>query len=152
MPTGFIRSDCARGSGSMNGPSTPQTQCDAMTEHRRSLPRWLNRTVLGVGLAATERRADECRAEFSDVSYLAMSELFGGALMTEFGRSLTKARVQQYRRYFSDVDRVLSAGGRTLQATYQTPFQCHGSIGPSCAIARRSSTGSWCWSDWRTWR
>ena len=63
--------------------------------------------VLGVSSAATEKRADECRAEFPDVSYLAMSELFGGALLTEFGRSLTKARVQQYQRYFSDADRVL---------------------------------------------
>jgi nanoRNase/pAp phosphatase (c-di-AMP/oligoRNAs hydrolase) len=63
--------------------------------------------VLGVGSEATEKRADECRAEFPDVSYLAMSELFGGALLTEFSRSLTKARVQQYQRYFSDANRVL---------------------------------------------
>jgi nanoRNase/pAp phosphatase (c-di-AMP/oligoRNAs hydrolase) len=36
-----------------------------------------------------------------------MSELFGGPLLTEFSRSLTRARVQQYQRYFSDADRVL---------------------------------------------
>ena len=42
-----------------------------------------------------------------DVTYLAMSELFGGPLLTEFSRSLTRARVQQYQRYFSDADRVL---------------------------------------------
>jgi nanoRNase/pAp phosphatase (c-di-AMP/oligoRNAs hydrolase) len=36
-----------------------------------------------------------------------MSELFGGPLLTEFSRSLTKARVQQYQRYFADADRVL---------------------------------------------
>jgi nanoRNase/pAp phosphatase (c-di-AMP/oligoRNAs hydrolase) len=36
-----------------------------------------------------------------------MSELFGGPLLTEFGRSLTRARVQQYQRYFSDAERVL---------------------------------------------
>ena len=63
--------------------------------------------VLGIGTEGTEKRADEFRGEFPDVSYLAMSELFGGALLTEFGRSLTKARVQQYQRYFSDADRVL---------------------------------------------
>jgi nanoRNase/pAp phosphatase (c-di-AMP/oligoRNAs hydrolase) len=63
--------------------------------------------VLGVGTAATERRADEFRQEFPDVSYLAMSELFGGPLLTEFSRSLTRARVQQYQRYFADADRVL---------------------------------------------
>src|SRR4029077_17106425 len=51
--------------------------------------------VLGVGTASTAKRVDEFRAEFPDVSYLAMSALFGGPLLTEFGRSLTRARVQQ---------------------------------------------------------
>jgi nanoRNase/pAp phosphatase (c-di-AMP/oligoRNAs hydrolase) len=36
-----------------------------------------------------------------------MSELLGGPLLTEFSRSLTRARVQQYQRYLSDADRVL---------------------------------------------
>jgi nanoRNase/pAp phosphatase (c-di-AMP/oligoRNAs hydrolase) len=63
--------------------------------------------VLGVGTAATARRQEEFHAEFPDVSYLSMSELFGGPLLTEFSRSLTRARVQQYQRYFSDADRVL---------------------------------------------
>jgi len=62
--------------------------------------------VLGVGAAATARRAED-HDEFPDVAYLAMSELFGGPLLTEFSRSLTRARVQQYQRYFSDADRVL---------------------------------------------
>jgi len=63
--------------------------------------------VLGIGASATAKRADEFRAEFPDVSYLSMSELFGGPLMTEFSRSLTRARVQQYQRYLADADRVL---------------------------------------------
>src|SRR5712691_380031 len=63
--------------------------------------------VLGVGTAATAHRQEEFHAEFPDVSYLSMSELFGGPLLTEFSRSLTRARVQQYQRYFSDGDRVL---------------------------------------------
>ena len=63
--------------------------------------------VLGVGAASTARRADEFHADFPDVAYLAMSELFGGPLLTEFSRSLTRARVHQYQRYFSDADRVL---------------------------------------------
>ena len=63
--------------------------------------------VLGIGTDATSPRADEFHAEFPDVTYLAMSELFGGPLLTEFSRSLTRARVQQYQRYFSDADRVL---------------------------------------------
>src|SRR5215468_1553028 len=36
-----------------------------------------------------------------------MAELFGGHLLTEFSRSLTRAKVAQYQRYFSDAERVL---------------------------------------------
>src|SRR3984893_4238629 len=63
--------------------------------------------VLGIGAAATGKRAEEFHTEFPDVAYLSMSELFGGPLLTEFSRSMTRARVQQYQRYFSDADRVL---------------------------------------------
>jgi len=63
--------------------------------------------ILGLGAAATAKRADELRADFPDVAHLSMSELFGGPLLTELNRSLTRARVQQYQRYFSDADRVL---------------------------------------------
>src|SRR5438552_9170169 len=63
--------------------------------------------VLGVGATATEKRAEEFRDELPDVAYLSMSELFGGPLLTEFSRSLTRARVQQYQRYFTDAERVL---------------------------------------------
>ena len=63
--------------------------------------------VLGIGTAATGKRAEEFHAEFPDVAYLSMSELFGGPLLTEFSRSMTRARVQQYQRYFSDAERVL---------------------------------------------
>jgi nanoRNase/pAp phosphatase (c-di-AMP/oligoRNAs hydrolase) len=63
--------------------------------------------VLGLGAATTARRADELRSEFPDVAYLSISELFGGPLLTEFSRSLTRAKVQQYQRYLSDADRVL---------------------------------------------
>ncbi|MGH7121472.1 MAG: molybdopterin cofactor-binding domain-containing protein [Acetobacteraceae bacterium] len=33
------------------------------------------------------------------------------------------------------VDMALPGAARTLKATYKTPFQMHGSIGPSCAVA-----------------
>src|SRR5260370_15974713 len=36
-----------------------------------------------------------------------MAELFGGPWRTESSSWLTRARVQQYQRYFSDADRVL---------------------------------------------
>jgi len=63
--------------------------------------------VLGIGAIATDRRAEAFHDDFPDVAYLSMSQLFGGPLMTEFSRSLTRARVQQYQRYFSDAERVL---------------------------------------------
>jgi nanoRNase/pAp phosphatase (c-di-AMP/oligoRNAs hydrolase) len=60
-----------------------------------------------LGLGEDGRRADEVRSAFPDIFYLTMSELFGGPLVTEISRSLTRARVQQYQRYFADADRVL---------------------------------------------
>ena len=63
--------------------------------------------VLGVGTGEADQREDELKALFPDIAYLTMAELFGGPLRTEFSRSLTRARVQQYQRYFSDADRVL---------------------------------------------
>ena len=95
---------------------TPGTCVIIEDNPRRSLKRVLEAVrdaggtlvyVLGLGAAATAKRAEELRAEFPDVAYLSMSELFGGPLLTEFSRSLTRARVQQYQRYFSDADRVL---------------------------------------------
>ena len=62
---------------------------------------------VGVGTQATAKRLEEFHADFPDVVYLSMAELFGGPLLTEFSRSLTRARVLQYQRYFSDADRVL---------------------------------------------
>ena len=63
--------------------------------------------VLGVGTSHTSEREDELKALFPELNYLALSELFGGPLLTEFSRSLTRLRVQQYQRFFSDADRVL---------------------------------------------
>ena len=63
--------------------------------------------VLGVGTSHTREREDELKAIFPELNYLALSELFGGPLLTEFSRSLTRLRVQQYQRFFSDADRVL---------------------------------------------
>jgi nanoRNase/pAp phosphatase (c-di-AMP/oligoRNAs hydrolase) len=63
--------------------------------------------VLGVGTDGAEERVSELREQFPEVQYLSMSELFGGPLVTEFARSLDRARVQQYQRFFADADRVL---------------------------------------------
>jgi nanoRNase/pAp phosphatase (c-di-AMP/oligoRNAs hydrolase) len=83
---------------------------------RRSLTKILNAVrdaggalvyVLGVTTAAHGPREEDIHADFPDVTYLSMAELFGGPLLIEFSRSLTRARVQQYQRYFADADRVL---------------------------------------------
>jgi nanoRNase/pAp phosphatase (c-di-AMP/oligoRNAs hydrolase) len=50
---------------------------------------------------------DELKAEFTDLADLDMSELIRPTLVTELSRSMTRARVQQYQRYFADADRVL---------------------------------------------
>ncbi len=63
--------------------------------------------VLGVGVTNTQKREEELKAQFPELSYLALSELFGGPLLTEFSRSLTRLKVQQYQRFFSDADRVV---------------------------------------------
>jgi nanoRNase/pAp phosphatase (c-di-AMP/oligoRNAs hydrolase) len=63
--------------------------------------------VLGVGTSDSRKREDELKAQFPELNYLALSELFGGPLLTEFSRSLTRLRVQQYQRFLSDAGRVL---------------------------------------------
>ncbi len=63
--------------------------------------------VLGVGTADQAARGDAVREQFPDVSYLSLSELFEGPLLTEFSRAVTRARVQQYQRYLADADRIL---------------------------------------------
>jgi nanoRNase/pAp phosphatase (c-di-AMP/oligoRNAs hydrolase) len=85
-----------------NGRRNPKKILDAVRDAGGTLV-----YVLGVGTEFAGKRVEEFHAEFPDVSYLSMSELFGGPLLTEVSRSLTRARVQQYQRYFSDADRVL---------------------------------------------
>src|SRR6266513_2123430 len=85
-----------------NGRRNPKRILDAVRDAGGTLI-----YVLGIGAEASDKRAQGFRTEFPDVAYLSMSELFGGPLLTEFSRSLTRARVQQYQRYLSDADRVL---------------------------------------------
>ncbi len=63
--------------------------------------------VLHVADAPTRRGQDELRAVVPEVTHLDLAELLATSLTTELGRSLTRARVQQYQRYFADADRVL---------------------------------------------
>ena len=64
----------------------------------------------GTGLVyvlSIAEQAAEWAEEFPEVTRLTLSDLVKGALHASLGRSLTRARVQQYQRYFSDADRVL---------------------------------------------
>ena len=62
-------------------------------------------------LSATGRentaRTEAWRKDLPDVSTIALSGLLKTSLLTALGRSLTRARVQQYQRYLADADRVL---------------------------------------------
>ena len=95
---------------------SPQTIVIVEDTGKRNLPRVIEAIrdaggsmlyVLGVGTADREKRAEAVRAHFPDVAYLSLSELFEAPLLTEFSRSLTRARVQQYQRYLADADRIL---------------------------------------------
>jgi hypothetical protein len=53
------------------------------------------------------RNAETARTAVNDVTHLELAELVRPTLVTELSRSMTRARVQQYQRYFADADRVL---------------------------------------------
>src|SRR3954468_12517717 len=63
--------------------------------------------VIGIGCGDAHKHEDELRAFFPEVNFLPMADLFGQPLLIEFSRSLTRLKVQQYQRFFSDADRVL---------------------------------------------
>ena len=60
--------------------------------------------VLHTGKRGANGRGD---GEADEVTHLDLSELLRPTLVTELSRSMTRARVQQYQRYFADADRVL---------------------------------------------
>ena len=63
--------------------------------------------VMHTGRRAPNGRADGQREELAEVTHFDLSELIRPTLVTELSRSLTRARVQQYQRYFADADKVL---------------------------------------------
>ena len=63
--------------------------------------------LLRVGARKPVRNGHEFAEKFPDVTVLELAELVGPALVTELSRSMTRAKVQQYQRYFSDADRIL---------------------------------------------
>jgi nanoRNase/pAp phosphatase (c-di-AMP/oligoRNAs hydrolase) len=63
--------------------------------------------ILHVAASAARRGHEDLRAVVPEVTHLDLAELLAPSLTTELGRSLTRARVQQYQRYFADANRVL---------------------------------------------
>ncbi len=63
--------------------------------------------VVAVGAPNFAKREAELKVAFPELSYLPLSELFASSLATEFSRSFSRLRVQQYQRFFSDADKVL---------------------------------------------
>jgi nanoRNase/pAp phosphatase (c-di-AMP/oligoRNAs hydrolase) len=63
--------------------------------------------VLHTGPRTANRPSEGDRPEFSGVTHMDLAELIRPTLVTELSRSMTRARVQQYQRYFADADRVL---------------------------------------------
>jgi len=63
--------------------------------------------VVGIGQGDAHKHEEELRVFFPEINYLAIADLFGQPLLIEFSRSLTRLKVQQYQRFFSDADRVL---------------------------------------------
>ena len=53
------------------------------------------------------RMSEAAREALTDVTHMDVAELIRPTLVTELSRSMTRARVQQYQRYFADADRVL---------------------------------------------
>ena len=53
------------------------------------------------------RMSEAAREAMADITHMDVAELIRPTLVTELSRSMTRARVQQYQRYFADADRVL---------------------------------------------
>jgi len=53
------------------------------------------------------KRSEQLRAKYPELGFLPLAELIGAPLVTEISRSMTRARVQQFQRYFNDADKVL---------------------------------------------
>ena len=63
--------------------------------------------ILRIGGAKRRKSGEDVCSAFPEVTDLDFGELLSPTLTTELSRSLTRAKVQQYQRYFADADRVL---------------------------------------------
>ncbi len=92
---------------------------------------------LGSGLDPQSPQAGQ--AKWSDWQGLPEQEAVWDTLRKTAGTNTSVAAK-------GSVDLALPFAEKTIQATYKTPFQMHGSIGPSCAIADVRTDGATFWS------
>ncbi len=94
----------------------PTTSVIIEDARQRSLPKVLDAVrdaggvlvyLLGTLGPEDDRRAAALRTDFPELTNITLAELVEARLSTELNRSLTRQKVQQYQRYFSDADRVL---------------------------------------------
>ena len=81
-----------------------------------------------LGSKLVRRGPTDGLAKWSDWQGLAATDEVWDAVRKAPGKDQVVAR-------HGDADKALKDATRTLKATYLTPFQTHGSIGPECAIA-----------------
>ncbi len=106
--------DCSRCDSYVKVDLTPSTCVIIEDTGKKSLKRLIGavRDAGGtltyvVSTGASTRRADEAKAAFPEIFTLTLGELLAPQLHVELERSVTRARVHQYQRYFADADRVL---------------------------------------------
>lgn len=63
--------------------------------------------ILRINGAKRRKGTTDVCAAFEEVTDLDLGDLLAPTLTSELSRSLTRAKVQQYQRYFADADRVL---------------------------------------------
>ncbi|MBP7776870.1 MAG: DHH family phosphoesterase [Acidobacteria bacterium] len=94
----------------------PTTSVIIEDAHQRNLPKVLDAVrdaggvlvyLLGTLGAEDDKRAAAFRADFPELTNITLAELVESRLSAELNRSVTRQKVQQYQRYFSDADRVL---------------------------------------------
>lgn len=94
----------------------PTTSVIIEDARQRSLPKVLDAVrdaggvlvyLLGTLGPEDDKRAAALRTDFPELTNITLAELVEARLSTELNRSLTRQKVQQYQRYFSDADRVL---------------------------------------------
>ena len=110
-----IFSDPRRADTYLQAEITPTTCVIIEDNGRRNIRRILQAvkeagSVLVYALSVgdlSSKRDENWGLMFPEVTSLSIGDLLQGSLQTALGRSLTRARVQQYQRYFTHADRVL---------------------------------------------